>query len=232
MTDLGINGVGSTGGSARQLAAYLVRHGPRVVTEIVVNFALPYAIFSRLKPELGDAGALMASSASPVLWSVVELVRRRRADMISLMTVAGIALSLLAFLGGGSVHLLQLREKLVTVLIGLAFLGSAAVGRPLAYQFARAGLARSNPSELGAFEGLRQEPHFRQGMTLATLVWGFTLVGEAALCCVLVFTVDPRSYLILSHGIGYATMAALGLWTFWFSRRRRRQRQVRLAAAA
>jgi hypothetical protein len=60
--------------------------------------------------------------------------------------------------GGGSAHLLQLREKLVTALIGLFFLGSAAIGRPLIYQLARASLARRKPSELAAFEALRDNP--------------------------------------------------------------------------
>ena len=47
-----------------------------------------------------------------------------RSEWLKLRTTAlpwvltGIALSLLAFLGGGSVRLLQLREKLVTVTIG------------------------------------------------------------------------------------------------------------------
>jgi hypothetical protein len=234
MADLAINaneGGASTAGPARQLALHLRRHGPRLAAEAALNFALPCAIFNRLRPELGDAGALIASSAPPMLWSLVEFVRRRRVDAISVMALAGIALSLLAFLGGGSVHLLQLREKLVTVLIGLAFLGSAAIGRPLAYQFARAGLARRSPSELGAFEGLRDDAHFRRGMTLATLVWGSTLVGEAALCCVLVFTLSTQAYLIVGHLLGYATMGGLGLWTFWFSRRQRRLRLARQAAA-
>ncbi|HEX3985678.1 MAG TPA: hypothetical protein VHX13_03625 [Acidobacteriaceae bacterium] len=60
----------------------------------------------------------------------MEFVRRRRLDAMSLRVITGIALSLLAFLGGGSVPFLQLRENIVTCLIGLVFLGSAAIIRP------------------------------------------------------------------------------------------------------
>ena len=67
----------------------------------------------------------------------------RRLDALSLLVLAGIVLSLLAFFGGGGPRMLQLREKLVTGVIGLAFLASAAVGRPLIYELARAGMARS-----------------------------------------------------------------------------------------
>ena len=42
-----------------------------------------------------------------------------------MLELGGIVLSLLAFFGSGSARFLQLREKLVTVMIGLVFAGSA-----------------------------------------------------------------------------------------------------------
>ena len=204
--------------------AYLRTHGLGLSAEVAVNFVLPYVVYDQARPALGEVGALIASSAPPLLWSLVEFVRRRRVDAVSLLALAGIALSLLAFLGGGSVHLLQLREKLVTALIGLVFLGSAAIGRPLIYQLARAGLARRKPSELAGFEALRDNAGFRRSMTLMTLVWGFGLLGEAALSGVLVYALSVREYLIVGPILGNGAMGALGLWTFWFSRRQRRRR--------
>ena len=211
----------------RRAAGYLRPSGLTLGAEIVVNFVLPCVIYDRASPALGDVGALIVSSAPPLVWSLVEFARRRRVDAVSLLALAGIALSLLAFVGGGSAHLLQLREKLVTALIGLVFLGSAAVGRPLIYQLARAGLARRKPSELAAFEGLRDNSCFRRSMTFMTLVWGFGLLAEAALSCVLVYTLSVREYLIVSPVLGNASMGALGLWTFWYSRRKRAQRRAR-----
>ena len=139
-----------------------------------------------------------------------------------MLVLAGIALSLLAFLGGGGVRFLQLREKLVTALIGLVFLGSVAIGRPLIYQLARAGLARKSPSELAEFEGLRGNRLFERTMTLMTLVWGFGLLGEAGICAMLVFVLPIRTYLVVGPVLGYATMGSLGLWNIWFSKRQRR----------
>ena len=203
---------------------YLRTNGLGLAAEVAVNFVLPYIVYDQAKPALGEVGALIASSAPPLLWSLMEFVRRRRVDAVSLLALGGIALSLLAFLGGGSVHLLQLREKLVTALIGLVFLGSAAIGRPLIYQLARAGLARRKPSELAAFEALRDNAGFRRSMTLMTLVWGFGLLGEAALSGVLVYALSVREYLIVGPILGNGAMGALGLWSFWFSRRQRRRR--------
>ena len=213
-------------------AEWVRRHGWRTALEIGVNFALPLLIYDRYAPTLGDTRALLASSAPPVLWSVAEFIRHRRVDALSVLVLGGIALSLLAFVGGGSAKLLQLRENMVTVLIGLVFLGSAAIGKPLIYQLARAGLARKTPEELAAFEAKRDRPRFRRTMTLMTLVWGFGLVGSAALACVLVFLLTIHDYLIVGPIVGYATMGALALWTFWYRRlaTRRGAEQDRAAA--
>ena len=63
-------------------------------------------------------------------------------------------------LGGGSVRFLQLREKLVTVVIGLIFLGSVILGRPLIYELARANMLRKSKAEAARFEALRVHADF------------------------------------------------------------------------
>jgi hypothetical protein len=193
-----------------------------VVAEIVVNFVLPYAIFSYYQPTLGDVKALIASSVPPILWSLFELVRKRRVDAISLMVIAGIVLGLLAFLGGGSVKFLQLRENLVTAIIGLLFLGSVAVKRPIIYEFARAGEARQSPERAAAFEALRDRPGFRQTMVTMTVVWGVGMLLLTAIACVLVYALSIRSYLIVGPIVGNAGFGLLALWTFLYASRRRR----------
>lgn len=79
-----------------------------IAVEACINFGLPLLIYDRLAPHSGDVVALMASSLPPLLWSLAEFARRRRIDALSMLVLAGIALSLLAMLGGGSVRLLQL----------------------------------------------------------------------------------------------------------------------------
>jgi hypothetical protein len=208
------------------------KNGAGVGVEILVNFVLPFLIFDFAKGRLGEVHALMASSIPPIVWSLVEFIRRRRVDAVSMLVIAGIVLSLLAFMGGGSVRFLQLREKLVTVIIGLVFLGSAAIGKPLIYELARATMKRRSSSELESFEALRGNVHFRRAMTVMTLVWGFGLVGEAAASAVLVFILSIREYLLVSPVMGYSVTGALALWTFWYSRRQRRKGEARRAAAA
>jgi len=223
-----MSGAGTRTASA---LAYLRAHGVKIGLELLVNFLLPYLIYDLGKARLGDVGALMASSIPPILWSIVEFIRERKLDAVSMLVLAGIVLGLAAFVGGGGVKFLQLRENLVTGLVGLVFVGSAAIGRPLIYQLARAGMRRNTPDKVAAFEQLSDNIHFRRAMTVMTLVWGLGLLASCALSCALVFAMSIKQYLLVSSPVSYATMGLLAAWTIWYVRRSRRRRQESPAPA-
>ena len=196
-------------------------NGPKAALEIGVNFALPFLVYSLAKDRLGDVGAMLAASAPPLAWSVFEFARHRRIDALSLLVLAGIVLSLIAFIGGGGVRFLQLRERLVTAIIGMAFLTSAAIGKPLIYQLSKARIRRGEAgSNMGVFESLRDHPVFKRTMMVTTVAWGVALVGEAAVSAVLVFTLSIKAYMIASAAIGYSALGLMTAWTFWYVRRR------------
>ncbi len=220
---------------AARIRHLLRTRGPAVAVDIGVNFAVPYIIYTVAAPRYGDVRALLASSLPPIVWSIVEFVRHRRLDALSLLVLAGIVLSLLAFFGGGGARMLQLREKLVTGVVGVAFLVSAAVGRPLIYELARAGMARrgsaAGTAEAERMAGLRNDPRFRRSMTTMTLVWGLGLIVDVAIGAALVFTLTIREYLIVNPIAGYAVLGALSLWTWWYSRRQRAMREATRATS-
>lgn len=211
--------------------AWVRAHGLRAVLELAANFVLPFAIYSLGGPRLGNVQALMAASAPPILWSVGAFIRERKLDAISILVLSGIGLSLLAFAGGGGVRFLQLRENLVAGLVGLIFLGSASIGRPLIYQLARAGVRRRAAHKAAAFEALRDDPAFRRAMTAATLAWGLGLVASCALNCALVFVLTIQQFMLASAPISYATIGLLTAWTFWYVPRQMRLAEARREAA-
>ncbi len=215
-----------------RIGIYLRKNGAHIMLEAVINFILPFAIYNYAEAPLGEVGALLASSAPPILWSLAEFLYHRRVDALSLLVVGGIALSLLAMLGGGGARFLQLREKLVTGAIGLAFLGSALIGKPLVYELARASMQRKSESEAQQFELLRAHAGFRRTMTVMTLVWGLGLIADMAISVLLLFALSIRAYLIVNPIIGYGTIGALSLWSFLYGRRARRRGEARRAAAA
>ena len=169
--------VSAAGSQLTKTVAYARAHGVRPAVELAANFVLPFLIYNFSAQVSAPSLALMTASMPPILWAIAAFIRERKIDAISILVLSGIALSLLAFAGGGGVKFLQLRENLVTGLVGLVFLGSAAIGRPLIYQLARSGVRRRAADKVQAFEALRDDTQFRRDMTVATLVWGFGLVG-------------------------------------------------------
>jgi hypothetical protein len=208
--------------------AFVRANGVKAGLEALFNFVLPFAIYSFASGRIGAAPALMAASAPPVLWSVAAFIRERRLDAISILVLSGIALSLVAFAGGGGVKVLQLRENLVGGLVGLVFLGSAVIGKPLIYRLARAG-ARRRSAE-GVIEALEGDADFRRAMMVATLAWGFGLTGACAVNCALVFAVTIQQYLLIGGPISYAVIGALTAWTFWYVPRALRRATSRRTA--
>jgi hypothetical protein len=221
----------SSGGAIADFAAYVRKDRGRLPVELLVNFVLPFVIYFYSEDALGEVRALLLSSAPPIVWSLVEFARHRRLDAMSLLVVGGIALALLAMFGGGGVRFLQLREKLITGLIGLVFVGSALIGKPLVYELARATKRRKSENEAREFEALQVHAGFRRTMTIMTLVWGVGLLADVAVSVALVFELSIREYLIVNPILGYATMGSLTLWSFLYARRAKRRGEARRAAA-
>lgn len=212
--------------------AWLRRNGATVLVEALINFVLPYVIYTYAEAPYGAFRALLFSSAPPLLWSVIEFARHRRVDAVSVLALSGIVLSLLAMLGGGGIQFLQLREKLVSGIIGLIFVGSALIRRPLIYELARASMRRKSSAEAEQFEALQVHAGFRRTMTVMTLVWGFGLLADVAVSVVLIYTISIRDYLIVNPILGYGTIGAISLWSYWYGQRMKRRGEARRAAAA
>ncbi len=215
-----------------QILNWLRNSGPGVGLEILINAVAPLVIYDLTDKQLGDVGALLASSVPPIVWSIIEFIRRRRIDALSLIVIVGIVLSLLAFLGGGGAKFLQLRENLVTGAIGLIFLGSVLIGRPLIYYLARASMVRRDPSGAAELEGLKDNIYFRRTMRTMTLVWGLGLMVRTAVACVMVFSLTIPTFLLVSPFVGYGFAGALTLWTVFYVRRARARGEARRAAEA
>jgi hypothetical protein len=63
-----------------------------------------------------------------------------------MLVIAGIALSLIATLLGGSPRLLLIRESFITGIFGLIFLGSLLFPRPLLFQLVKTTVAKQAPA--------------------------------------------------------------------------------------
>ncbi|KAE8756273.1 hypothetical protein FSO04_30015 [Paraburkholderia madseniana] len=202
---------------------------PGFVLELAVNFLLPWLAYRFALPHLGETGALIASAVPPIVWSLIELVRFRRVDALSVMVVAGIVLSVAAMALGGSPRMLLLRESLVSGAVGVVFLLSLPMRRPLIFYLARATIAREMKGGAERFETLwRERPALVSAMRLMTLVWGVGLTGETALRAWMALTWPIERFLVVSPFIGYGIYGALTLWTLWYRKTMRSRVEARV----
>ena len=204
------------------MRTWLTRANGHFAVELVVNLVLPWATYTLLVPHTSEFAAIAWSAAPPTLWSLLELARHRKLDALSVLVLAGIALSLVALAFGGSPRMLMVRENLFTVPIGLAFLFSLGLKKPLIYYAAAATMARSSPEQHAAFEAAWQRPVVTRSLRVISLVWGVGLVGQGLLLGWMAWTWPIPTFLWASPIIGYGFFAVLGVWTWYYRRQRQR----------
>ena len=190
-----------------------------LVVEVVVNFVLPWLCYRFAKTPLGEASALLLSTAPPILWSLMIVVRFRRLDVVSVLVIVGILLSLLTMALGGAPRILLMRESLITGLVGLALIASLLFPRPLMFYLAQSTASQHSPEEGDRFKLLWEKPGFVRCMYLLTWVWGVGLIVETIVRATLAWTIPTEQFLLISPVIGYGVYFSLIGWTFWYVRR-------------
>ena len=177
--------------------------------EMAVNLLGPWLIYSWTQPSLGRVHALMASAIPPIIWSAIQLIRKRRMDALSVVVLGGIALSLLAFFGGGGYRMLQLREHLVPAVMAFAFLGSAAMKRPLLVVLARSAAKRLPPEKAAKAERELKNAHKVRLVAHLNLGLGFILLLQVVIAVILIFILPVKEFLIVSPIVNYAVVGLL-----------------------
>ncbi len=148
------------------------------------------------------------------------MVRSRRLDAVSALVVAGIFLTVGATVLGGSARLIQIRDALVTGMVGVLFLTSLILEKPLIFHLARAFLGRNPAVGAATFDELWARPGMPRTFRTMTAVWGVGLVGQTALMCWLAWIWPVDRYLLVAPALGYGLLGLLLLWSLWFAARR------------
>jgi hypothetical protein len=181
----------------------------RAAPEIFANFLAPYLVFEALHGTFGDTRALIASAFPPLLWSAYELTKTRRIDAISVVVVASILFTLGATMMGGSSKLIQIRDALVTGAIGVMFLASLALKRPLIFYLARATMARNTPAGVAAYEKIWDRPGVPAVFRVLTIAWGGGLVVQTGCLCYLAWIWPISRYLLVAPFVSALTFGLL-----------------------
>jgi hypothetical protein len=192
----------------------------RYAFAFIVNVALPAAVYRIALPHFGVPGALSASALPLLAWLGVDLVRFRHFDALTALVLAGIVMSLLILATEPARWLRDAREPLVSGVIGVFFLLSLPLERPLVFYLGRSTLSREHSGREHEFDRMWQSrPALVKSIRLMTAVWGLGLVGENVvriwLTCCIAFESGER----LSLVVRYATYAGLTAWTIVYRHR-------------
>ncbi|WP_322092143.1 VC0807 family protein [Paraburkholderia bannensis] len=188
----------------------------RYVLAFTVNVALPMLAYRLALPRWGLEGALIASALPLLAWIGFDFVRLRHFDALSAIVLAGLAMSLLLLASPAGLWLRETREPLIGGLIGVLFLLSLALDRPLVFYLARSTLARERQGREREFDEMWQtRPALVKSIRLMTAVWGLGLVTENAIRAWMV------GAMIDSPGrddalVRYGVYGALTIWTILY----------------
>src|SRR5271154_3221372 len=160
-----------------------MRKALRVIPELFANFLAPYLVFQALDARFGDKWSLIASALPPLLGSGSELAKTRRLDAISVAVVSGILLTVGATFLGGSARLIQIRDALVTGAIGVMFLATLLLEKPMIFYLARATMARDTVEGEAEFEAMWLWPGAPRVFRVLTAVWGVGLILQTGVMC-------------------------------------------------
>lgn len=190
-----------------------------LLLNVLIDGAGSYAVYMLLHHHTSEFKALAWSMLPPSLNTAQSLVRKRHVDIVGILVIAGLVASLGLVLLGGSPRLLLVRDSLITGLVGLVFLGSVLMRRPLLFFILRQ-LAATNDADAGPeWDARFQASPVGLGLPLMTAVWGLALVGEAALRTVCAMKLPIPVFLAIWPFINIGIYAGASAWTFWYGRR-------------
>ncbi|WP_097460600.1 VC0807 family protein [Mangrovitalea sediminis] len=203
-----------------------------IVRTLLVNALAPYLIYALLKGHTSNFIALVCSGLPPLIESVWSLLKRRRLDVMAVLVLGGIALGLGLMAMGGNARLLLVRESLVTGLVGVVFLVSLVLPRPIIFYLAREMTTGDVPEAVATWDRRWQDlSWFRAGMRVMTLMWGAGMVVEAAVRVDMAETLPIQHFLAISPFVQYGITGALVLWTLWYRKRMKQRAQASSMAA-
>lgn len=169
-----------------------------IVFTLVINGLIPWGVYVWLSPYVGGLTALSIATLIPLIDNIFYFAKQRSIDVFGGLMLLTFVLSFVMIWLGDSEKILLLRESMITGVVGIVFLGSLWVGKPLIYHIA------SRFSTVSNIEQKWQYPYFRKVMRNMTLIWGVLLVLEAGTKIVMVYELSVMQVLALSSIVFYS----------------------------
>lgn len=191
------------------------------IVTITVNVVLPFATYVLLTRVFGagEVTALLVSGAWPVLEIAYTVARHRVVDEFSVFVLIGIVIGIVTALFSDDARAVFLKDSLATGLIGVVMLVTLVVGRPLTFYLGRRFATDGSAVQRQWWNGLWRHPQFRRVQRTIGLMWGVTLLGEAAIRALLTLTLGTEPMVLVNNVVPLVVIAGLVTVTVAIGRR-------------
>ncbi|GAB3872266.1 VC0807 family protein [Kibdelosporangium lantanae] len=167
---------------------------------ITLNVVVPFLIYTIARPHMSsDFLALaLASSFSAVYTLAVFAVRRKWDPVGAIAVVTYVVVLTIALLSGGNEFVLKVNDVFITGPIGLAFLVSVLVGRPLhlvIHEF------------IAKRRGVEVHVRNRRASVITSLLIGAVLTVHAVVVILLAVSLTTPEFVALSRPVGLSIIA-------------------------
>lgn len=178
---------------------------------IALNIVLPTVTFFVLTQtaHLGEVAALILSGIWPLVEIAVTVARQRHVDEFSVFVLIGIVVAVVTAVFSDSARAVFLKDSLTSGLIGLAFLATLVVGRPLTFYLGRRFATDGSKAQRDWWDGLWRHPQFRRVQRQLGAAWGLALLGEAAVRAVLTATLGVAPMVAVNNTVPYLVTAVM-----------------------
>jgi len=178
-----------------------------------VNALLPYVTYLVLtRYGVTTVPALAAGAVFPAAATLIGMLRSGRVEALGIIVLTATAASIAGALWFTSPYLALAKGSFITGVIGLAFLISLTLRRPLAFHLASAGM--NEAAARGADALWNTRPGYRHVMRKLTAIWAIALLSEATLRLLLIPLFPVAVFLPISEIMWIGFFAAMMAWSW------------------
>jgi hypothetical protein len=189
----------------------------------VFDIAGPLALYWLLRAAgTAEVTALIVSGILPAVGVAIGIIRHHRVDAIGALVLFGIIAGTVAGLVTHSARLVLMEGSVPTAVFAIACLGSLLTARPLMF---RIGMQMRGAGTAGAreLEARWSQPAAQHAFRVITLVWGLTLLAEAAARVLIVEMMSAGTALLVIKVMPYLVIGCLLRWMAGYTRSLRQE---------
>jgi len=186
-----------------------------LASSLVINVLGTYLVYQFLLERFpsGSHMPLALSGLVPVTDLMYNIVRKQSVDIVGLFAAEEVAVSLVASAVTHSATSLLVGKSMQNAALGVIFLASVIIGRPLMVYIARQFVASGDDVHRARFDRVANHPDGKSVYRTMTLVWAIVLFAKTFVSVLLALSLNTAQFLMYSSLVNYSSDGLLVWWS-------------------